>query len=194
MVTGGGMAPRLLPLGLQHVVQRPITLQDDAQRGRRPTQHQPRRHHPNSRTNPIKARTAAAIHNRHHQGESRSPTPTSTGKIDSGREKITLQKTAPTQQTPTNPGHHKPGISPSIWNPQHPATYHTQHIRGELQNLSQAMPQRSASYTVQHLQYGTVVDCTVSKVSIDLPTSTTSACGNVALKAGSMENKVFLID
>ena len=35
-------------------------------------------------------------------------------KVDSGREKITLlQKTAPTQQTPTNPEHHKPGISPS---------------------------------------------------------------------------------
>ena len=28
-------------------------------------------------------------------------------------------------QTPTNPGHHKPGISPSIWDPQHPAAYHS---------------------------------------------------------------------
>ena len=193
MVTGG-VAPKLLPLGLQHVVQRPITLQDEAQRGRRPTQHQHRRHHPNQLHQPYQGKNSSSHpqqtppggkqtadtylyrQDRLQQGEDHSPEDSTTNPAD-----------------PNEPGAPQTWYLPEHLGPTTPCCP-TRHTRRTLQNLNQVMPQRSASSTVQHLQYGTVVDCTVSKVSIDLPTSTTSACGNVALKAGSMENKVFLIE
>ena len=119
-------------------------------------------------------------------------TPTSTSKVDSSREKITLQKTAPTH--PTDPN--EPGAPQAWYLPEHlgPTTpcCPTQHTRRTLQSLNQAMPLRSASSTTFAIRNSRRLYC--SKLSIDLPTSTISACGNVALKAGSMENKVFLID
>ena len=141
--------------------------------GEDPISIEPASTNPSSRTPPINATAATTCYYRHHQSNRRPRAPTPTSKVDPGRE-TTQARLLPQPLEPTAPR------CPS------------QHARRRPKSPSQTMPQRRDICTVLAIRYSRRLYC--CKVSIDLPTSTISACGNVALKAGSMENKVFLID
>jgi len=167
-VVTGGMAPKLLPLGLQHVMQQPITLQDEAQRGRRPTQHQHRRHHPNQLHQPYQGKNSSS------HPQQTPPGGKQTADTYLYRQDRLRQGEDHSPEDSTNPADpNEPGAPQTWYPPEHlePTTpcYLPQHIRRPQQNMRQAMPQLSANYTVQHLQYGTSLHCTVAMFPSTFP-------------------------